>query len=163
MSRKIKSDNRGFTLAELLVVLAIISILVSVSLAIFTAQRKKAVIATNKANIRAAKAAALVEYYNNDLVTINMNNLKTSYFIYDVNAGSLSRADFNNFTMANKTAMASAEQAKKYEVVDLIYVYIGESDQTGKKTAIDVETAPHYHGDTVHINGSNPFGWNLKE
>lgn len=51
--------NKGFTLAELLVVVAIIGLLVTISVPLFAGQRRKAVMATNKANIRAAKAAAV--------------------------------------------------------------------------------------------------------
>ena len=45
-------NRKGFTLAELLIVVAIIGVLVAVSIPIFTAQLDKAKIATNKANMR---------------------------------------------------------------------------------------------------------------
>ncbi len=56
--------NKGFTLAELLVVVAIIGVLVAVSIPIFTGQLEKARVATDKANVRAAKVAAVAEYLN---------------------------------------------------------------------------------------------------
>ena len=56
--------KKGFTLAELLIVVAIIGVLVTVSVPIFTAQRSKAVDAVNKANIRAAKSMALAAFYD---------------------------------------------------------------------------------------------------
>jgi prepilin-type N-terminal cleavage/methylation domain-containing protein len=62
MNRRIQGKNKGFTLGELLVVVAIIGVLVAVSVPIFTSQLKKARIATNLANARSAKAAALAEY-----------------------------------------------------------------------------------------------------
>ena len=40
MKRKLKSD-RGFTLAELLIVVAIIGVLVAIAIPIFTSQREK--------------------------------------------------------------------------------------------------------------------------
>lgn len=61
-----KSDKRGFTLAELLVVVAIIAVMVAISIPIFTAQLDKAKEATDDANERAAKAAAVVEYLSGD-------------------------------------------------------------------------------------------------
>ncbi len=51
-----KSDRHGFTLAELLVVVAIIAVLVAVSIPIFSGQLEKARLATCQANRRSLKA-----------------------------------------------------------------------------------------------------------
>ncbi len=67
MTKKI--NKKGFTLAELLVVVAIIAVLVAVSIPIFTAQLNKARLATNQANARSAKAAAVAEYLTDATVT----------------------------------------------------------------------------------------------
>ena len=56
--RKLRK-NEGFTLAELLIVVAIIAVLVAVSIPIFTRQLEKSREATDRANQRAAKAAAV--------------------------------------------------------------------------------------------------------
>lgn len=55
-----KSKN-GFTLAELLIVVAIIAVLVGVSIPIFTSQLEKSREATDMANIRAAYAEVMAE------------------------------------------------------------------------------------------------------
>ena len=60
------NKKKGFTLAELLVVVAIIAVLVAISIPIFTSQLEKSRLATNQANARAAKAAAVIEYMNTD-------------------------------------------------------------------------------------------------
>lgn len=60
--KKFRENKKGFTLAELLVVVAIIGILVAVSIPVFTSQLAKARKATNQANMRAAKAAAVAQY-----------------------------------------------------------------------------------------------------
>ena len=64
--KKFRENKKGFTLAELLVVVAIIGILVAVSIPVFTAQLSKARMATNLANLRAAKAAAVAEYLSSE-------------------------------------------------------------------------------------------------
>ena len=56
------SEKKGFTLAELLIVVAIIGVLVAISIPIFTNNLRKARLATNQANARAAYAAALACY-----------------------------------------------------------------------------------------------------
>ena len=55
-----KNNRKGFTLAELLVVVAIIAVLVAIAIPIFTAQLEKAKQATDAANIRAAYAEASI-------------------------------------------------------------------------------------------------------
>ena len=53
-----KMNKKGFTLAELLIVVAIIAVLVAISIPIFTAQLEKARDATTVANIRSTNAEA---------------------------------------------------------------------------------------------------------
>lgn len=67
--KKVRENKKGFTLAELLVVVAIVGILVAISIPVFTAQLTKARIATNQANMRAAKAAAVAQYMTDEIVT----------------------------------------------------------------------------------------------
>ena len=54
-------EKKGFTLAELLVVVAIIAVLVGISIPIFTAQLEKAKEGKDLANLRNAYAEASVE------------------------------------------------------------------------------------------------------
>ena len=61
--------NKGFTLAELLIVVAIIAVLVAISIPIFTTKLEKSREATDAANIRSAYAevvAAALEDPDND-------------------------------------------------------------------------------------------------
>ena len=51
-----RNNKKGFTLAELLIVVAIIAVLVAISIPIFTAQLEKAREATDAANIRSLYA-----------------------------------------------------------------------------------------------------------
>ena len=56
MFKKIKENKKGFTLAELLIVVAIIAVLVAISIPVFTSQLNKSQLATDTANVRAAYA-----------------------------------------------------------------------------------------------------------
>lgn len=73
-----KKNKKGFTLAELLIVVAIIGALVAISIPIFNNQLKKARFATNVANARAAKAAVFATYYDtNELMKCKVYDIKT--------------------------------------------------------------------------------------
>lgn len=56
-----KLNKKGFTLAELLIVVAIIAVLVAISIPIFTKQLEKSRDSVTVANLRAAYAEAAVE------------------------------------------------------------------------------------------------------
>lgn len=88
-----KLNKKGFTLAELLVVVAIIGVLVAVSIPIFTSQLRKAKVATDQANARAGKAAAVAAaleaqsesestYYYNAKTGVATLNSKTGIEAY---------------------------------------------------------------------------------
>ena len=64
---KKRNNKKGFTLAELLIVVAIIGVLVAISFPIFAGKMEKARIATDEANMRAAKAAATATYLLNEI------------------------------------------------------------------------------------------------
>ena len=57
-----KKNNKGFTLAELLIVVAIIAVLVAIAIPIFTSQLEKSRDAVSISNIRAAYAEASALY-----------------------------------------------------------------------------------------------------
>ena len=55
-------NNKGFTLAELLIVVAIIAVLVAIAIPVFTTQLERSREATDVSNIRAAYAEAVADY-----------------------------------------------------------------------------------------------------
>ncbi len=71
MLKKLMKKEEGFTLAELLIVVAIIAVLVAVSIPIFTAQLEKSRESTDMANLRAAKAAAVSAYLTQEAPLFN--------------------------------------------------------------------------------------------
>ena len=63
---KKKMNKKGFTLAELLIVVAIIAVLVAISIPIFSTQLEKSKESTDLANIRAAYAEAMTAALDSD-------------------------------------------------------------------------------------------------
>ena len=65
-----KKNNKGFTLAELLIVVAIIAVLVAIAIPVFSAQLEKSREATDIANVRSAYAEVMTNYLtSNDSTT----------------------------------------------------------------------------------------------
>ena len=79
-----KNNKKGFTLAELLIVVAIIAVLVAIAIPIFNSQLEKSREATDSANIRdiyAEIAVGLIDgtlVADNDAMTV-MNGLTATY------------------------------------------------------------------------------------
>ena len=61
-----RRNKKGFTLAELLIVVAIIAVLVAIAIPIFTAQLEKSREATDAANLRSAYAEVMTAGLSED-------------------------------------------------------------------------------------------------
>ena len=61
-----KLNKKGFTMAELLIVVAIIAVLVAIAIPIFTAQLEKSREATDAANLRSAYAEVMAAGLSED-------------------------------------------------------------------------------------------------
>lgn len=57
-----QTNRKGFTLAELLIVVAIIAVLVAIAIPVFTAQKHKSEVATDWANVRSYYAEIQADY-----------------------------------------------------------------------------------------------------
>lgn len=86
---KIKNNRKGFTLGELLIVVAIIGVLVAVSVPVFTNQLKKARLATNQANAREAESVVLTKWMTEAYSKGYYNNEEQDevYYMYDSSTG----------------------------------------------------------------------------
>ena len=66
--RKMK-NSKGFTLMEMLIVVAIIAVLIAIAIPTFTASLNKARVATDEANIRSGYASVMAKVLTEDLAT----------------------------------------------------------------------------------------------
>ena len=105
--KKVRENKKGFTLAELLVVVAIVGILVAISIPVFTAQLSKARKATNQANMRAAKAAAVAQY-----LTDSADSASQIDYDYDISTGEASVVT----TATTETTIEDVDGKEKYNL-----------------------------------------------
>lgn len=93
-----RKQNKGFTLAELLIVVAIIAVLVAISIPIFTSQLEKSREAVDLANLRPAYAAGCYKLMDTDFDSKS----KDQTYIYDPTDGKLlTFAEANKVTNSN--------------------------------------------------------------
>lgn len=105
-----KRNNKGFTLAELLIVVAVIAVLVAVAIPTFGSQLEKARQATDQANLRDVYAAAKLLVLNqedteNDLKLSNTSETGDYGFWCDPDTGVFTKA-------ANDTETVSAAETR---------------------------------------------------
>ncbi|MDD4378315.1 MAG: prepilin-type N-terminal cleavage/methylation domain-containing protein [Eubacteriales bacterium] len=110
---KTKINRKGFTLAELLVVVAILAILVAVSIPVFTGKLTKAREATDAANLRAARAVAVTEVLQNDKVA--------GTYYYDADKGVLN---------TDKTGITAYSKQVDGKIVEVTITAGGASVET---------------------------------
>ena len=133
--KKFRENKKGFTLAELLVVVAIVAILVAISVPIFTAQLGKARKATNEANLRAAKVAAVADYMTND----DLNNGKSRIYLYDMKEGTVSAETLPEGIDTVEVGGTGTKAVSTSKVYAKIYVEVVPKVVNGGTTESDVE------------------------
>mgnify|MGYP002560065393 CR=1 FL=1 len=84
---KTPRSRRGFTLIEMLIVVAIIAILVAISIPLVSSSLEKARVATDQANERAAKAAAVIYLLTDE--GYDWNDTGGQSLLYDAESGQL--------------------------------------------------------------------------
>ena len=90
-----RKQNKGFTLAELLIVVAIIGVLVAISIPIFTSQLRKARVAVNQANARAGEAAAYAAYLEDPSYDIIAYDIRSGKVAKSKSTGANIKIDLN--------------------------------------------------------------------
>ncbi|MCC2717233.1 prepilin-type N-terminal cleavage/methylation domain-containing protein [Finegoldia magna] len=118
----LKKKKKGFTLLELLVVLAILAILIAIAIPVYKGQKEKAAITAHNANVRVLETA--VESYRQDhgeypknvdalkgnyiksvpkVPVSNNENLKNQKYLINKTTGEISPAEIHNDNETDKT------------------------------------------------------------
>lgn len=133
--KKVRGNKKGFTLAELLVVVAIVGILVAISVPVFTAQLGKARRATNNANLRAAKAAAVAQYLTDDS---NNNGQNDKVYVYDVDAGTVATTDT---AKGDDVVINDDSKVSNTVIYKSVYVSIPKSNDAGGDVEVTLKAS----------------------
>jgi type IV pilus assembly protein PilA len=135
-------DRRGFTLMEILVVVAIIAVLVAIAIPVLSGELAKTRVAANKANIRNAKAAAAAQYYTDEAAGLFPNATSHAYYYYDTKTGARDLSKTESPSNYQSTYGKPAyDTALKGEVCSFIIVYVAPN--AGEKGA-NIQTSPYY-------------------
>lgn len=123
--KKTLHNKKGFTLAELLIVVAIIAVLVAIAIPIFTAQIEKAAEATDLANMRSSYAEAQVKVLEGDAAAATYEG------------GSFKAQSTGKFEKANTDGVANwlPNISEKTVEKGSSYVITIKVDATGKEVA----------------------------
>ena len=100
-----KKNKKGFTLAELLIGVAIIGVLVAISIPIFSSQLKKARFAVNQSDARSAMSAAItcfLETPDDVKETTTADRNQHMYFRYDTKTGPCTYVGWGNKSPQDK-------------------------------------------------------------
>ena len=127
-----KLNKKGFTLAELLIVVAIIGVLVAISIPIFTAQLEKSREAVDAANLRDAYAQITTAILTEE-VDLSANN--TSKITY--NNGTAATGDAA-YVPPTATVTATQQVAKWSKTPDIGGKVLEEADGGPGKWTISV-------------------------
>ena len=150
----------GFTLAELLIVVAIIAVLAGISIPIFTAQKKKAQIAVVRANARNARSAAYALFLTDGFYK---SSDTYGYYVYTVKNGTAELvasykspgSDYPNLNnkFDNKYQNTSNGKESPDYNYPYIYVYIKSKSSTSEiqQNKADIQTCPYYDAKTQDI------------
>ena len=112
--KKIK-NSKGFTLMEMLIVVAIIAVLIAIAIPTFTTSLNKARVATDEANIRSGYASLMAEILTNQ---------------YDVEAGKAENVTEQVFYLQKDGTVAAGREAGK------VYVCVGDSTKVNSSIEI---------------------------
>ncbi|MBR4211075.1 MAG: prepilin-type N-terminal cleavage/methylation domain-containing protein [Oscillibacter sp.] len=127
-----KMNKKGFTLAELLIVVAIIAVLVAIAIPVFTKRLESSRESTDAANLRSAYAAAQVAALAGEL-----DDSQKYFFIPDSDTGLVSggSSDASKAPQLGK-GTPTVGDSKVGDSLPSVCVYSGGTDAQNKKIRI---------------------------
>lgn len=98
-----RDDQKGFTLMEMLIVVAIIAVLIAIAIPVFTTQLNKAKQAADEANARSIYALAAADYMDNGTYDNTYSGTIAANGTYKITVDNVDQ----EFTFSDKTTAGS--------------------------------------------------------
>ena len=138
LNKMVKLRNKkGFTLMEMLIVVAIIAILIAIAIPTFNSAMNKAKVGTDEANIRSGYAAVMTEVLTNDVADGTAYGLNSD--------GSVKKAATGTYTCQGKPAEAVQISGQSVAAWDnghhVTYTYSAATDTAAAKVTITTAKA----------------------
>ena len=108
ISKLLKKNEKGFTLMEMLIVVAIIAVLVAIAIPTFNASLNKARVAADEANIRSGYATVMATVLTDDLADEKVTAGDTVTYVLnkDGSVTEANAADASSYACAGKPEAA---------------------------------------------------------
>lgn len=155
-------NKQGFTLAELLIVVAIIAALVGIAIPVFTSQLEKAREATDAANIRDAYAEVMTKAISTDdesTITVSLTQKKNAWqTTFDFPCEEIGKPKVNGTAVVsykngaavityngkNSSDTKSALEAIKINATDYVYEKIKSDKGTSKRGTLYIDQGNYF-------------------
>ncbi len=125
ISKLLKKNEKGFTLMEMLIVVAIIAVLVAIAIPTFNSSLNKAKAATDAANIRAGYASVMMTVMDADLKGTPVSEDTTYYLNADGTVTTTKPTDVKSVYQckgsSTDTSIDVAGQSKTWNANDIVY------------------------------------------
>lgn len=142
ISKLLKKNEKGFTLMEMLIVVAIIAVLVAIAIPTFNSSLNKAKKATDEANVRAGYAAVMMKVLEASMDTTSTNTVADGTVFYLLKDGTVDTTKTNVTADKAYTCQFTGEESAAGQTftttADNKYFTYTYTESTGK---VEIKTA----------------------
>lgn len=157
-----RNKTKGFTLLELVLILAMAALLGAMAAPLFVKAHNTNIRIINQANIKAAKAQAERDFESGGFNTKFSTNKKGeqkyfNYYRYNTSTKLIDRLKEIKREDGIALGLKASKQARENKICDYIMLFVGYGD-AGK---LEIMTAPYYDSDgNVMCIDDYPYGFN---